>query len=47
MASKVEKFMENHSLEELLALKRIELIDLAAYLGVSIKNDFKKTTNFG
>ena len=42
MASKVEKFMENHSLEELLALKRIELIDLAAYLGVSIKKYFKK-----
>ena len=37
MASKVEKFMENPSLEELLALKRIELIDLAGHLGVSIK----------
>ena len=38
MASKVEKAMENSSLEELLALKRIELIDLAGHLGFSIKN---------
>ena len=41
MASKVEAFMENPSLEELLALKRIELIDLAGHLGVSIKNTLK------
>ena len=34
--------MENPSLEELLALKRIELIDLADELGVSIKKYFKK-----
>ena len=34
--------MENPLLEGLLALKRIELIDLAGYLGVSIKKYFKK-----
>ena len=34
--------MENPSLEELSALKRIELIDLAGHLGVSIKKKFKK-----
>ena len=42
MATKVEKFMENPSLAELLALKRIELIDLAGHLEVSIKIYFKK-----
>ena len=47
MASEVEKIMENPSLAELLALKRIELIDLADHLGVSLKKYFKKTTNFG
>ena len=36
MASKVEKNMENPLLEELMASK-IELIDLAGHLGVSIK----------
>ena len=34
--------MENPSLEELLALKRIELIDLASHLGVSNKKYFKQ-----
>ena len=42
MNSKVERFMENSPSEELLALKRIELIDLAGHLGVSIKTYFKK-----
>ena len=42
MAFKVEKYMENPSLEEHLALKRTELIDLAGRLGVSIKKYFKK-----
>ena len=42
MTSKVETFMENPSLEELSALKRIEWIDLAGHLGVSIKKYFKK-----
>ena len=42
MASKVEKIMENPSLEEILALKRTELIDLAGHSGVSIKKYFKK-----
>ena len=42
MATKVEKFMENPSLAELLALKRIELIDFAGHLEVSIKKYFKK-----
>ena len=37
MASKVETFIENPSLEEVLALKRIELIELAGHLGVSMK----------
>ena len=41
MATKVEKFMENPSLAELLALKRIELIDLAGHLEVSIKSTLK------
>ena len=34
--------MENPSLEDLLALKRIELIALAGHLGVSIKKYLKK-----
>ena len=42
MSSKVEKNMENQSLEKLLALKRIESIDLASHLGVSKKRCFKK-----
>ena len=42
MASKEEKIIENPSLEQLLALKRIELIDLADQLGVPIKKYFKK-----
>ena len=42
MASKVGKFMENPSLEELLALKQIELIDLTGLLGVSMIKYFKK-----
>ena len=42
MASNVAKFMENPSLEELLPLKRTELIELAGHLGVSIKNTLKK-----
>ena len=41
MASK-EKVKENPSLEELLALKRIELIDLAGHLGVSLNKKLKK-----
>ena len=42
MFSKAEKIWKNPSLEELLALKRIELIDLDGHLGVSIKKYFKK-----
>ena len=42
MASKVGKLMENPSLEEILAFKQIELIDLASHLGVSIRKYFKK-----
>ena len=42
MASKVETFMENPSLDERLALKRIELIDLVGHLGVRFKKCFKK-----
>ena len=34
--------MENPSLEDVLALKRLELIDLACHLGVYIKKYFKK-----
>ena len=34
--------MENPSLEELLALKSIELIDFASHLGVSMLKYFKK-----
>ena len=38
--------MENPSLEEFLAIKRIEMIDLAGHLGVSIKKYFKKQQIF-
>ena len=42
MAFKVGTSMENHSLEELFALKRIELIDLAGHSIVSMKKYLKK-----
>ena len=38
--------MENPSLEELLALKRTELIDLAGHLGVLIKKNTLKNKKF-
>ena len=42
MVSKVENIMDNPSLEELLALKRIELVDWASQFRVSIEECFKK-----
>ena len=42
MPSKVATIIENPSLKELLTLKRIELIDLASHLGVSIQKYLKK-----